>query len=187
MPKKSGPKPEHISFDDEKHTGISALIGEQSVEKMIGSVEPLVKSYAGRKLADKDVAYVDISTIRFSREFKEKYGLSFGIYNIFYGNEAQGERLCLKPKCTEILALIRFRIVAVTDLDGELCKIGSIAPPELYEVLMHTNRDIAICLKHRDWARVNIDRPKEEAPKGELLELPFPVSLLDDLDPANDH
>ena len=79
MPKKSGPKPEHISFDDEKHTGISALIGEQSVEKMIGSVEPLVKSYAGRKLADKDVAYVDISTIRFSREFKEKYGLSFSI------------------------------------------------------------------------------------------------------------
>lgn len=186
MPKKSGPRPEHISFDDEKHVGIAALLGESSVEKMIGSVEPLAKSYAGRKLAGLEVAYVDINTVRFAQKFREKYGLSFGIYNIFYGKEAQGEKLCSKSKCQEVLAVIRYKIVAVTDIDGDLCKIGSIAPPELYEMLMSTNRDIAMCLKHRRLAVVNPDRPKKEVPAGKLVELPLPSNILDILDPAND-
>ena len=186
MPKKSGPKPEHISFDEAKHIGMAALLGETSIERMIGSIRPLVESYAGKKLADKEVEYVDISAIRFAREFRERYGLAFGMYNIFYGNEVQGDRLCLKPKCQEILAVIRFRIVAVTDLEGELCKIGSIAPPELYEMLIATNRDIALCLKHRDWARENIDRNKKELKAGGLVALPTPISLFEGHKPAND-
>lgn len=187
MPKRRDQKPEHVSFEDELHVGIGPLLGETSVEKMIGSIQPLVKSYAGRKSAGKEVGYVDISTVRFNKEFRKKYGLSFGIYNIFYGREAQGEKLCLTPRCTEILAVIRYRIAAVTDIDGELCKIGSIAPPELYEMLMATNTDVAICLKHRDWARENIDRPKKPLKAAKLVGLPWPVRLLDILDPANDH
>ncbi len=184
MTKDIGRGPEFVSFDEERHgLKLSVPEGEQGLIKLVGTMPVFTDYYVGKKFAGEECTHVDMATIRFAKKFRDKYGLAFGIYNMFFGNEKQGRKLCPEKNCSDILGIIRFKIAAVTDLDGELVKIGSVAPPALYELLIATNREIAVCLKHREIAKETRSKRRK---KGNLIEFPLSINFFRGFDPAND-